>query len=164
MDKTEVDTRALPDDVCLPGHRYTLGEMRETIKRMRQLNETFYWAMFQQDMGGRCHAFVEFAGLQAKFIDMCEAALNQGIEFPLANQHSGQPWPLDVHHAEYLGEKFACIYGFAIGSRPELRRVFIASGLGEIRQRDHNDRPLSPLEEQERLNKRDELFRRTRRP
>lgn len=161
MDKTEVDTREYPDDARLPGHQHTLGEMRETIKRMRALNEAFYWSMFQQDMGGRCHAFVEFAGLQAKFIDMCEAALNQGIEFPLANQHSGQVWPLDIHHAEYLGEKFQCIYGFAIGGRAELRRAFISAGLSGPASA---EQPVSPLHEQEQLAARDALFRRTRRP
>lgn len=80
-------------------------------------------------MGSTCHAYIEFAGLQAKFIDLCQAALDNGIEFPFANQHSQTPWPMESHHAAYLGEKFMCIFGFAIGPNPELRKTFIEHGL-----------------------------------
>jgi len=124
------DTREMPDEMKLPGHTYTLGEMRAVIAKMREVNGQFYNLCFFGGIGNRCHAFIEFAGLQAKFVDMCEAALNEGIEFPFANQHSQTPWPIERHHADYLGEKFHCIYGFAIGPNSELRETFIRSGLG----------------------------------
>lgn len=124
-------TRDMPDDTLLPGHQYTLGEQRETIRRMREINATFYGLVFSAGMGSRCHAFVEFCGLQAKFIDLCEAALERGIEFCFANQHSAAPWPIEAHHAAYLGEKFHCIYGFALGPDPALRQVFLDAGLGK---------------------------------
>jgi hypothetical protein len=120
----------MPGETRLPGHQHTLGEMRATIARMRAINAQFYALCFSGGIGGSCHAFIEFAGLQAKFIDMCQAALDAGIEFPFANQHSASPWPLERHHVDYLGEKFQCIYGFAIGPNKELRDAFIESGLG----------------------------------
>lgn len=123
------DTRNLPDDTRLPGHDFTLGEMRETIRRMRKINAAFYDTVFFQGIGGTCHAFVEFCGLQAAFIDMCEQALVEGIHFPSANTHSGQPWPVEEHKVDYLAEKFNCIYGFALAQNPELRKRFIERGL-----------------------------------
>jgi hypothetical protein len=121
----------MPDETTLPGHRYTLGEMRAFIKTMREVTEKFYWMCFSAGIGSSCHAYIEFAGLQAKFVDLCQAALDAGIEFPFANQHAKIPWPMELHHAEYLGEKFHCIYGFALAADPELRATFIKSGLGE---------------------------------
>jgi hypothetical protein len=133
-----IDTRSMPDDTRLPGHMYTLGEMRATIAKMKQINAAFYSMVFENGMASRCHTFVEFCGLQAKFIDFCEQAMIQGIDFTQANQHSGEPWPLDSHHARYLGEKFQCIWGFAIGPNPELRRAFIAAGLGGVEDEPHS--------------------------
>jgi hypothetical protein len=129
-----VNTRDMPDETVLPGHSYTLGEMRATIAKMREINAQFYGLCFVGGIGGSCHAFIEFAGLQAKFIDMCQAALDAGIEFSFANQHAQTSWPIELHHAEYLGEKFHCIYGFALGPNPELRKVFIESGLGKVEE------------------------------
>ena len=129
-----MNTTSLPDHTRLPGHHYSLGEMRGFIADMRVINAQFYNLCFLGRMGSSCHAFIEFAGMQAKFIDMCQEALDAGIEFPFANQHSRTPWPIQRHHAEYLGEKFQCIYGFAIGPNKELRDAFIESGLGAEKQ------------------------------
>lgn len=127
-----MNTRDMPDDAKLPNHSYALGEMRNVIRKMREINERFYDLCFFGSIGSSCHAFIEFAGLQAKFVDPCQAALDEGIEFPFANQHSAQEWPLHSHHAKYLGEKFHCIYGFAIGANHDLREEFIKSGLGQV--------------------------------
>lgn len=120
-----MDTRDLPDETVLPGHQYSLGEMRQIIATMRKVNAAFYADAFASGIGGSCHAFIEFAGLQAKFIDLCEDALRNGVEFPFANQHSGARWPLAPHHAQYLGEKFECIYGFALKADPTLAEAFV---------------------------------------
>jgi hypothetical protein len=124
-----MNTREMPDETVLPGHQYSLGDMRKMIRTLREANERFYWDCFHAGIGTSCHAFIEFAGLQSKFIDMCEEALNAGIEFPFANQHSQTSWPIKQHHAAYLGEKFHCIWGFAFGPNPELREAFIEHGL-----------------------------------
>lgn len=117
---TPEEVRALPDDYKFPGHQYSLGEMREMIRKMRAVNKAFY----PQAVATGCHTFIEFCGLQAKFIDMCEQAMLQGVEFPFANAHTGLNWPIPEHHAKYLGEKFECIWGFTIGADPDLRRAF----------------------------------------
>lgn len=117
---TPSDVRKLPDDYRFDGHQYTLGEMREMIREMRKVNKAFY----PMACSTGCHAFIEFCGLQGKFIDMCEDAMLQGVEFPLANQHNALPMPLHEHHAEYLGEKFGCIWGFAFTDNDKLRKAF----------------------------------------
>lgn len=124
-----MDTTKMADDVVLPGHAYSLGEMRAMIHLLRKLNDDFYWTLFRAGVGARIHAFVEFCGLQAKFIDFCKGALDQGIEFPMANQHANVSWPMDTHHAEYLGEKFKCIFGFAM-TDPTVRDAFVAAAFG----------------------------------
>jgi len=129
-----MDTTKMKDDTTLPGHSYSLGEMRDTIRKMREINSAFYAMVFQAGMGSHCHAFVEFSGLQAKFIDMAEAALDAGIEFPFANTHSSTSWPMEVHHAAYLGEKFNCIYGFALAQSPDLLEAFNKEAFGEKRE------------------------------
>jgi hypothetical protein len=101
--------------------------MREMIGKMRQVNRMFYPMAVQTG----CHTFIEFCGLQAKFIDLCEEAMYRGVEFPFANRHSGLPMPLDTHHAAYLGEKFECIWGFTIGADPKLREVFEKAAFGD---------------------------------
>lgn len=133
MERATIDTSGMPDETRLPGHGMTLGEQRETLRRMRALNEQFYWKLNHAEMGSLCHAFVEFCGLQSKFIDLCELALRDGREFSHLNTHSGESLGFDAHHAAYLGEKFRCIYGFAIGPDPELRAVFLEHGLGPER-------------------------------
>jgi len=121
-----INTKHLPDEYKMPGHDYTLGEMREMIRKMREANSIFY--RLAADTG--CHAFIEFCGLQSKFIDLCQESLNQGVEFPMANKHSAKDLRLEEHHAAYLGEKFECIYGHSIGSSPGLANAFLhAAGL-----------------------------------
>jgi hypothetical protein len=137
-----MNTREMSDDTRLPGHQYTLGEMRKIIATLRAVNDRFYWDAFHAGAGSACHAFIEFAGLQAKFIDMCEQALVAGIEFPFANRHSRTPWPMETHHAEYLGEKFHCIFGFALAADPKLREAFIREGLDADREK-----PAMPAED-----------------
>ena len=78
-----MNTRHLPDEYKLPGHAHSLGEMREMIRKMRTVNKDFYAAATHTG----CHAFIEFCGLQAKFIDICQEALDAGIELPMANTH-----------------------------------------------------------------------------
>ena len=116
-----MNTRHLPDEYTLPGHSYSLGEMREMIRKMRAANSAFYGMAVSTG----CHAFIEFCGLQAKFIDLCQESMDQGVEFPMANTHSGISLAIQDHHAAYLGEKFDCIYGYTIGSSPRLAETFL---------------------------------------
>lgn len=122
-----MNTRHLPDEYRLPGHAHSLGEMREMIRKMRTVNKDFYAAATHTG----CHAFIEFCGLQAKFIDICQESLDAGIEFPMANTHSGESLALAPHHALYLGEKFNCIYGHTIGADKQLLATFLHAAMGD---------------------------------
>ena len=118
----------LPDETVLPGHQYSLGEMRAMIESMRAINSAFYGMVFA---GGVPHAFIEFCGLQAAYIDTCQQMLNDGIEFPFVSTHSGvqEGGGMAAHTAAYLGEKFNCVYGFAMG--PEAKKAFAAYAFEE---------------------------------
>ena len=128
----KVDTRDLPDDTVLPGHQYSLGEMRGIIRAMREINSKFYDMCFYGGIGGTCHAFIEFTGLQAKFIDMCQEALNKGIEFPFANTHTQTDLGIQLHDVAYLAEKFDCIFGPSLASDKKLRDAFVSQALPEV--------------------------------
>lgn len=111
----------LPDDTRLPGHQYTLGEMRTMIRSMRDINRRFYGEVF---WGGVPHAFIEFCGIQAEFINMCERMMNSGIEFPLVNRHGSTQFQVPDFQARYLGEKFGCIFKQLLPDEAS-RKVFI---------------------------------------
>lgn len=116
-----LDVAQLPDDTRLPGHQYTLGEMRAMIRSMRDINQRFYGEVFH---GGVPHAFIEFCGVQAEFINMCERMLAQGIEFPCVNRHCETQFRVPDFQARYLGEKFGCIFKQLLPDESS-RRVFI---------------------------------------
>lgn len=134
-------TKGLPDDVRLPGSESTLGELRELIAKMRKYNEQFYWTLFGSGIGASAHAFIEFCGLQSAYIDVCEAALDSGIDFTQANVHSGGRVPLPAHKVAYIAEKFGCIFGHAIGDDHELREIFILGALGLAPKKDEGSEP-----------------------
>lgn len=117
------NVKDLPDDTRLPGHQYTLGEMRAMIRSMRDINSRFYSEVFH---GGVPHAFIEFCGVQAEFINMCDRMLHEGIEFPLVNRHCETQFRVPDFQARYLGEKFGCIFKQLLPDEAS-RRVFIES-------------------------------------
>ena len=82
-------------------------ELRDCIKKMQNVSDAFY----QGAINTGNHAFIEFCGLMNEYIKVCYDALNEGIDFTMANKHTGQALPLKMHHSAYLGEKIGCIYG-----------------------------------------------------
>lgn len=121
-----INTDDYPDDHRMPGHQYTLGEMREMIRKMEDASDAYY----RMAVHTGCHAFIEFCGLQSKFVDLCKLALRAGIEFPFASAHNNQPLPMAPHDAAYLGEKLGCIYGAAL-SDPKLWEIVEKQVRGE---------------------------------
>lgn len=93
------------------------------IRSMRDINQRFYAEVFH---GGVPHAFIEFCGVQAEFINMCDRMLAQGIEFPLVNRHGTVQFQVPDFQAKYLGEKFGCIFKQLLPDEAS-RRVFIES-------------------------------------
>jgi hypothetical protein len=107
------------------GSQWSKQELAETLKVMRDLNHNFYVMCFTSGLGARCHAFLEFNGLMSKFVDLCERAYDNKIDFSQANQHGGVELPVEEHDIEYLGEKFRCIFDFAIQRSPKLKDAFV---------------------------------------
>lgn len=122
-DTANLNVSELPDDTRLPGHQYTLGEMRAMIRSMRDINSRFYAEVFH---GGVPHAFIEFCGVQGEFINMCDLMLAQGIEFPLVNRHGSTQFQVHDFQAAYLGEKFGCIFKMLLPD-DNSRRIFAES-------------------------------------
>lgn len=87
---------------------YTQAERDEIIARMCQASAAFY----RDATRIGCHTFIEFTGLMNEFINLCEQAQRQGIDFLDTSVHGGEAaLPMRGHHRQYLNEKLECIYG-----------------------------------------------------
>lgn len=91
---------ALPDDSTPDGRS-------EILQRMRAASGQFYKAAIATG----CHAFIEFTGLVNEYINLCEQAERDGIDWVHANVHGATHLPFREHHIAYLSEKLECIYG-----------------------------------------------------
>lgn len=114
--------RSVPD-----GHTYSREELQEMLTKMHNVSSAFYVAA--QRTG--CHAFIEFTGLMNEFIKTCRRAFDEGQDFTQANVHSGQALPMKTYEADYLGEKFECIYGPTLADDPALARAFMRRVIGD---------------------------------
>lgn len=83
------------------------SEREYALKRMREASNRFYSAAVQ--IG--CHPFIEFTGLLNAYIDSCQAAHREGIDFTECNRHAGKELPLEQHQIAYMAEKLECIFG-----------------------------------------------------
>ena len=95
-------------------------ELKEMLTKMRKASDQFY---FQARLVG-CHPFIEFTGLMNEWLKVADGALEAGVDFANANEHSGIPMPIKGYQADYLGEKFACIFGPTFRANPKAWRVF----------------------------------------
>lgn len=100
---------------------HTSAELEEMIAKMNAVSSAFYGPAAMTGV----HAFIEFCGLMKEFIVVCIAAREAGIDFTLANTHTGVPLPFAPHHASYLAEKLNCIYGPSLLANEHVRRTFI---------------------------------------
>ena len=91
-------------------------ELRGMIRRMKDGSAEFYRHAAQ--IGN--HPFIEFAGLMNEYINVCQEALEQGIDFTQCSKHTGQALPMQSHHLDYLYEKLECIYGESVAA--EMRK------------------------------------------
>ena len=82
------------------------AERTVSIARMRAAVRDFYTAATQTN----CHPFIEFTGLMKEYIDCCEQAHNDGIDFTACNAHSGQELPMKAYQVGYVNEKLECIF------------------------------------------------------
>lgn len=102
-------------------NQYTDQERERVLTLMNAASKTFYGLAA---MAG-CHPFIEFNGLMAEFIKVCQEAHESGQDFPMASTHTGISLPFKHYHLEYLAEKLNCIYGPSLLSDKENRDAFI---------------------------------------
>lgn len=101
---------------------YSKEERDEAIRKMQAASDAFYRAAIVT----HCHPFIEFAGFMNEHIKLCQQAFEAGIDFMMANTHTGVALPIQDFHAAYIGEKMGCIYGPSF-SDPKLFRAFVAA-------------------------------------
>lgn len=82
---------------------------------MRQASNAFYAAATQ--IGN--HPFIEFTGLMNEYIQCCERAHEDGIDFTQCSKHSGQLLPMEPHEIDYINEKLECIFTGRILLQPQ---------------------------------------------
>lgn len=98
---------------------YTKDELKTIVRRMEGANAQVYWTV----MSVGCHPYTEFCGLLNEYAKICSEAAEQGVQFPMCNEHSGVPLPVKPYNMEYLAEKLRCIFGPTIDSDPECARI-----------------------------------------
>lgn len=91
---------------------YTPEELRAMISGMRAASGAFYRDAVR--IGN--HPFIEFTGLMNEYIQLCQAALAQGVDFTETSAHGSghSALPMQSHHRKYLSEKLECIYGVSL--------------------------------------------------
>lgn len=76
------------------------------LRRMKDASAVFYGLAVQAG----CHPFIEFTGLMNEYINCCEQAHKDGIDFADCNKHAGQHLPMEVCAVNYVNEKLECIF------------------------------------------------------
>ena len=107
------------------------AELTALVERMDEVARRTYGLFFRAGMGSEVHAFLEFNGLIAKYVQICQRCAADGIDFRHPNTHTGQAMPVEVHDMEYLGEKLACIFGPIIDANPLARAALKKALFGE---------------------------------
>lgn len=97
------------------------AELQQAVDRMQQVSNRFY--LGAQEVG--FHGFLELTGIINAYIQACQMALLNEIDYGTCNEHSGRALPLETHQVEYIAEKFKCLFGPAFRENPELVEIFV---------------------------------------
>jgi hypothetical protein len=81
-------------------------EREEALRKMKEASSNYYFAA--QRIG--VHPFIEFTGLMNEYIQACERAHHQGIDFTDCSTHSGLSLPLRPYEVDYINQKLECIF------------------------------------------------------
>ena len=106
---------------------YSKEELAEMVTKMRDTNHAFYLAAVQTG----AHTYIEFCGLMQKYVDVCERACQEGLDFTETSIHSGRGLPVEDHDIEYLAEKFGCIFAGTLNAKPHLWEIFEKAIIGK---------------------------------
>lgn len=85
----------------------TPAERVEALAGMDQLVNAFYAHAVRLNV----HPFLEFTGVMRAYVQSCERAHADGIDFSECNAHAGQQLPMESFEIRYLAEKLNCIFG-----------------------------------------------------
>lgn len=126
-DATDAEREALLEEIR-KRNEYSLEERARMLEGMRHASKVFYALACRAEN----HAFIEFTGLLNEYLKLCELAHREGRDFTRANVHTGAPLVLEAkeHDAEYLGEKFGCVFETTFAGRPELIDAFCRRAFG----------------------------------
>jgi hypothetical protein len=109
------------------------AELEAKIVRMRSASNSFY----RDAAYAGVHPFIEFAGLMNEYLELCQDALKQDVDYSQVSVHgSTHPPPMHPVRAAYLAEKFGCIFArYFEASDPACAAEFIRdSGLSAAAQ------------------------------
>jgi len=91
----------------------TADERTQALAGMDQLVNNFYAHAVRM----RVHPFIEFAGVMRAYVNSCERAHADGIDFSECNAHAGSELPMESFEVDYLNEKLNCIFGGRIAAQ-----------------------------------------------
>jgi len=101
-------------------YSYPKEELQAITLKMRATANTVYVLL----QSCQVHAFIEFNGLMQKYVDLCQRAADEGVDFSMFNTHTGTTFKVEDHDVIYLAEKFDCIFGPLFRSNPKLWKIF----------------------------------------
>lgn len=114
--------------------KHTPEERQRMLDGMKELASTFYAVATRIGV----HSFIEFTGFMNEYLRLCAEAHKKGHDFTTANVHSGQAlFAMEPYHAQYLGEKFGCIFESSFAGRWPLVEAFIETAFGFSRIQMH---------------------------
>jgi hypothetical protein len=90
-------------------------ELEATLKQMDTAAQIFYAAAQKTDF----HQFLEFTGFMREYTKVCAELLKRGVDF---TEETGE---LKGYEAQYIGEKFGCIFTPLLHKSPGGFKAFL---------------------------------------
>lgn len=91
-------------------------ELTTTLEQMEHAADVFY-AHAQR---ANFHQFLEFTGFLREYTKMCRRLMERGVDF------ASDIGELQPYEADYIGEKFGCIFSPLLYRSPGAYRAFLA--------------------------------------
>lgn len=110
---SEIQENLLDSSKTEPLTPETKERLQASITKMLSVTSAFYAGAIKIEN----HAFIEFCGLMAEYVKLCQVTLNSGIDFTKANIHCGQNLVFHDYNENYLKEKLECIYGTSLANK-----------------------------------------------
>jgi len=90
----------------------------EFIERLRAQMEDLYKTLFQMNVGGRFHAFLEWCGVMNEHLNICEDMIRSGVPAFEMNRHTGNTPDIPGYRLTYMAEKMECIFDGLLEIKP----------------------------------------------